>query len=43
MMDERMLRGLSPEEVSDLYRYLDTILRNLEELRRECGIPEENG
>lgn len=42
MMDERMLRGLTEGEVSDLYRYLDVIMRNLEELNRERGIPEEN-
>ncbi len=37
MMDERMLEGLTGSEVAELKRYLDVIVRNLEQLDRECG------
>ncbi len=42
-MDERMLRGLEPAEVRELYRMLDVIFCNLEECKRELGAdgPEE--
>lgn len=39
-MERRMIRGLSPGEEAELHRMLDTVLKNLEELRREIGIPE---
>lgn len=42
MMDERMLRGLAEREVSDLYRYLEVIMTNLEQLYEEYSCPDEN-
>lgn len=35
MMDERMLRGMSEDEVAELYRLLDVVMKNLEELDAE--------
>ena len=45
-MDERMLRGLEPDEIRELYRMLGVIFRNLEECRSELGADgteEEHG
>lgn len=39
-MEQRMIRGLSTREEAELHRMLDIVLKNLEELRREIGIPE---
>lgn len=41
MMDERMLRGLSGNEVSELSRYLGVIMTNLEQLNREYSGQED--
>ena len=35
MMDERMLKGLTDKEVSELNRYLGVIMKNLEQLCEE--------
>lgn len=34
-MDKRMLRGMTEDEVAELYRLLDTVMRNLEEMAGE--------
>lgn len=36
-MDKRMLRGMSEDEVAELYRLLDKVMRNLEEMEAELG------
>ena len=35
MMDKAMLKGMTPEEVEELYRLLGVVMDNLEELDRE--------
>lgn len=37
-MDERMLRGMSEQEVQELFRLLEKVERNLEELSEEIGM-----
>ena len=37
MMDRRMVQGMSREEVAELYRLLDIVMKNLEEMDEETG------
>lgn len=39
-MEQRMIRGLSAPEVTELHRMLDIVLKNLEEWQREIGVAE---
>lgn len=41
MMNDRMLRGLTDREVSELNRYLGVIMTNLEQLDEECSNREK--
>lgn len=36
-MDRRMLQGMTQEEVSELYRLLNVVMKNLEEMEEELG------
>lgn len=40
MMEQRMIRGLSASEVTELHRMLDVVFKNLEEWQREIGVAE---
>ncbi|MCM1191749.1 MAG: MarR family transcriptional regulator [Butyrivibrio sp.] len=40
MMEQRMIRDLSEEEIAELHRMLEKVFRNLEEWRRETGVAE---
>ena len=43
MMNSRMLQGLTVQETDELYRLLDVVMKNLEELDRELGGTEAEG
>lgn len=40
-MDERMLRGMTEAEISELYRLLGKLQDNLEQIEAECGIEKQ--
>ncbi|MGN0168025.1 MAG: MarR family winged helix-turn-helix transcriptional regulator [Acetatifactor sp.] len=42
MMDDRMLRGMSDEDIEELNRLLGIIMTNLEEMRSEYSAETEN-